>query len=137
MSTREGKPGQRHLYMVHLNNPSMSSGDIGGRLLSRSLVNNSSQGSSYPSECLTCHLDSECQYFDVTFSPGSSYFVLECQGPGVPKIYIRSAPDNKLCKCSFLVDGNAFDVVNFKVTIFFQSLVLNATSFTQCWIQFE
>lgn len=102
LSTREGKPGQRHLYSVRLNllnPPSISSGDIIGRFHSqRSLVNRNNVSSQAGSECLTCHLDPECQYYDVTFSPGSSYFVLECQGPGVPKIHIRSAPDNKLCK---------------------------------------
>uniref|UniRef100_A0A646QBZ2 Venom dipeptidyl peptidase 4 n=1 Tax=Hemiscolopendra marginata TaxID=943146 RepID=A0A646QBZ2_9MYRI len=68
----EGKPGQRHLYQI---DETKSDDKLG--------------------ECLTCELDPECLYVNTKFSVENSYFILECLGPGVPKIFLFSTRNNK------------------------------------------
>ncbi|KAG8188062.1 hypothetical protein JTE90_009934 [Oedothorax gibbosus] len=41
-------------------------------------------------KCLTCQEGYLCLYNNAVFSPNVEYYVLECLGPGVPKIEIRS-----------------------------------------------
>ncbi|KAM4702041.1 inactive dipeptidyl peptidase 10-like [Discoglossus pictus] len=36
--------------------------------------------------CVSCDLFPDCHFVDVVFSPGGSYFILYCKGPGVPQI---------------------------------------------------
>lgn len=46
--------------------------------------------------CLTCDIGSDCLYNDVTFSPGFTYYVLECLGPGIPRIELRLTETNEI-----------------------------------------
>ncbi|KAG8180137.1 hypothetical protein JTE90_028724 [Oedothorax gibbosus] len=68
LSTLEDRPGERHLFSVS-----------GKKARSVSFT-----------KCLTCDEGPQCLFFDVTFSPKSDFYVLECLGPGVPKSEIRS-----------------------------------------------
>ncbi|KAG8180229.1 hypothetical protein JTE90_016217 [Oedothorax gibbosus] len=74
LTTLIGMPEQRHLYAV------------------------TDLSSSNPREqrCLTCSLDEDCLYYSATFSRDAHYFVLECLGPGVPRIEIRETITNTL-----------------------------------------
>ncbi|XP_055942406.1 inactive dipeptidyl peptidase 10-like [Argiope bruennichi] len=74
LTTLYGFPEQRHLYAV------------------KDLT------SDHPREqrCLTCSLDEDCLYFNALFSNEGHYFVLECLGPGVPRIEIRETLSNAL-----------------------------------------
>ena len=72
MATAEDKPGERHLYRV---------ADVTTPLLR------------HP-ECLSC-LEADnttdiCLYNRVHMSLDYSYYVLECLGPEVPRIYLFS-----------------------------------------------
>ncbi|XP_050418288.1 dipeptidyl peptidase 4 isoform X4 [Patella vulgata] len=58
-----GDPRRRHLYSVGLNREST---------------------------CLTCDLDEQCQYLSATFSSNSRYYMLNCEGPGVPYTALRT-----------------------------------------------
>lgn len=98
LSTLEGRAGERHLFGVSV----------------ESYLNHSSSGSSssssssgfFPSntKCLTCGLDDDhCLFNSATFSSDASFYALECLGPGVPRIELRTAPDNQLCKYSSLL----------------------------------
>ncbi|XP_014681966.1 PREDICTED: dipeptidyl aminopeptidase-like protein 6 [Priapulus caudatus] len=40
--------------------------------------------------CLTCELDDDCQFYDAHFSESATYYVLHCQGPGIPKWTLHS-----------------------------------------------
>ena len=74
ISTREGKPGERHIYAItdrHHKSPKNIT-------------------------CLTCDIDPDCLYNDATFSPGYTYYVLECLGPGIPRIELRETESNLL-----------------------------------------
>lgn len=75
ITTLIDKPGERHLVRV------------------RDIPNATSI-----EECLTCGLDKECLYNDVKFSLDTRYYVLECLGPGIPKVEIRRTHDNSLVK---------------------------------------
>lgn len=46
--------------------------------------------------CLTCDLNPQCQYNSAIFSPQASYFIVSCDGPGVPFTQLRHALSNKL-----------------------------------------
>ena len=46
--------------------------------------------------CLTCNLGKSCLYNNVFFSPDVQYFVLQCEGPEIPKVEIRRAKNNSL-----------------------------------------
>ncbi|XP_040078194.1 inactive dipeptidyl peptidase 10 isoform X3 [Ixodes scapularis] len=71
-STREGRPGESHVYRVPLDEPGVQP------------------------ECLTCELGDQCLYNNAVFSPGGAdYYVLECLGPGVPWVALYSTADHK------------------------------------------
>nr|XP_042904478.1 inactive dipeptidyl peptidase 10-like [Parasteatoda tepidariorum] len=74
MTTLLGMPEQRHLYAV------------------KDLT------SKRPREqkCLTCDSEEDCLYYNALFSTGGHYFVLECLGPGVPRIELRETLTNQL-----------------------------------------
>ncbi|GFU48812.1 venom dipeptidyl peptidase 4 [Nephila pilipes] len=74
MTTLYGLPEQRHLYSVK---------DL---------------SSNHPREqkCLTCNLDENCLFYNALFSKDGHYFVLECLGPGIPRIEIRETLTNAL-----------------------------------------
>lgn len=75
MSTVPSNPGASHLFRVKTDEKS---------------------NQFHQSTCLTCNLGNDCKYNEATFSTDGSYYVLECQGPGVPKVLIRkTCPDEK------------------------------------------
>ncbi|XP_075449273.1 inactive dipeptidyl peptidase 10-like [Ascaphus truei] len=39
--------------------------------------------------CVSCDLVPDCHFVDVVFSPGGSYFILYCKGPGVPQVSVH------------------------------------------------
>ncbi|KAG2467609.1 DPP6 protein, partial [Polypterus senegalus] len=43
--------------------------------------------------CLTCDLIANCSFFTAKFSPNKSYFMLRCEGPGVPKATAHQTDD--------------------------------------------
>ncbi|KAG8585818.1 hypothetical protein GDO81_005160 [Engystomops pustulosus] len=45
--------------------------------------------------CLTCDLIPDCNFVDVEFSPGGSFFILFCKGPGVPHVSVHRTHDPK------------------------------------------
>lgn len=49
-------------------------------------------------KCLTCQEGYLCLYNNAIFSPNVEYYVLECLGPGVPKIEIRSIYNQTISK---------------------------------------
>ncbi|KAM3933643.1 inactive dipeptidyl peptidase 10-like [Leptodactylus fuscus] len=66
----EDKPRTRHLYSVE------TSGSLNRT-------------------CLTCDLIPDCHFVDVEFSPGGSYFILFCKGPGVPYVSVHQTSNPK------------------------------------------
>uniref|UniRef100_A0A8C4SAE4 Uncharacterized protein n=1 Tax=Erpetoichthys calabaricus TaxID=27687 RepID=A0A8C4SAE4_ERPCA len=46
--------------------------------------------------CLTCDLVANCSFFTAKFSPNKSYFMLRCEGPGVPKVTAHQTDNPKL-----------------------------------------
>lgn len=72
ISTLPGKAGERHVFAV----------DVATTLAT----------------CLTCNRDALCLYNQAKFSEASSFFALECLGPGVPRVELRRARDNQLCE---------------------------------------
>ena len=46
--------------------------------------------------CLTCNLGNSCLYNNVFFSPDAEYYVLQCEGPKIPRVEIRRAKNNSL-----------------------------------------
>ncbi|XP_054418733.1 dipeptidyl peptidase 4 [Pteronotus mesoamericanus] len=69
----DGKPGQRHLYKVQLNDYTKVT-------------------------CLTCELNPKtCQYYSVSFSKEAKYYQLRCSGPGLPLYSLhRSSNDTEV-----------------------------------------
>lgn len=52
--------------------------------------------------CLTCELDEvRCQYVDVEFSPSANFYILNCQGPGIPYYSLRSPQETAECEKIF------------------------------------
>ncbi|XP_063806812.1 dipeptidyl aminopeptidase-like protein 6 [Pseudophryne corroboree] len=45
--------------------------------------------------CVTCDLFPDCQFVDVKFSPGGSFFILFCKGPGVPQVSVHQTQNPK------------------------------------------
>ncbi|CAH1183188.1 unnamed protein product [Phaedon cochleariae] len=92
LATEENKPGQHHLYMVR--DPSI---DDSRRL---------------ESHCITCdlgdvlwssrYLYGNCTHFNAQVSPRSdnprtpAYYVLHCEGPGLPLAAVHNAANHKL-----------------------------------------
>ncbi|XP_054717745.1 prolyl endopeptidase FAP-like isoform X2 [Uloborus diversus] len=74
ITTLEGKPGERHLFGV------------------TDLKHKKPKNTT----CLTCDLGPDCLYNDATFSKKLSYYVLECLGPGIPRVEIRATDSNKI-----------------------------------------
>ncbi|KAL3220236.1 hypothetical protein MRX96_030058 [Rhipicephalus microplus] len=70
-STREGRPGESHVYQVPFD-----------------------KEGTHP-VCLTCDLGDQCLYNNAWFSLNAEYYVLECLGPGVPWVALYSTADNK------------------------------------------
>ncbi|XP_035211112.1 venom dipeptidyl peptidase 4-like [Stegodyphus dumicola] len=68
LTTLPDKPSQRHLFSVTDMESDMPRTE----------------------ECLTCDLGDDCTYHNAIFSPGSKYYILECLGPGVPWIDLRT-----------------------------------------------
>ncbi|XP_076369870.1 prolyl endopeptidase FAP-like [Tachypleus tridentatus] len=54
-------------------------------------------------ECMTCGLGDECLFNSATFSPDNKFYILECLGPGIPRIELRTVDGNKLVS---LLDSN-------------------------------
>lgn len=50
-------------------------------------------------ECLTCDMDELCQYVNAKFSANGKYYILECEGPGVPEILLKSTVDDRRKSC--------------------------------------
>lgn len=70
-ATQENEPGQRQLFWA-------------------SLEESNKEASDGPAQCLTCdHHPEECLYNFVKMSPSTSYYIFECDGPGVPRIELR------------------------------------------------
>lgn len=79
MGTSEKDPAVQHLYSVN-SNPNNANRD---------------------SKCLTCNRRSsttnkECLYNGVIFSPNTSYYTLNCAGPGVPEVTIYDSNHKKI-----------------------------------------
>ncbi|XP_077503728.1 prolyl endopeptidase FAP-like isoform X5 [Amblyomma americanum] len=70
-STREGRPGESHVYQVPFDKEGAQP------------------------VCLTCHLGDQCLYNNAWFSPEAEFYVLECLGPGVPWVALYSTADHK------------------------------------------
>ncbi|KAF5307855.1 hypothetical protein FQR65_LT06587 [Abscondita terminalis] len=93
LGTQENKPGQRHLYVIK--NPPTEKD-------SRRIA----------PECITCDLGklwssryyySNCTHFSASISPSSNtsdtlYYVLICEGPGLPLAGVHSTRTNKLLR---------------------------------------
>ncbi|XP_073519855.1 inactive dipeptidyl peptidase 10-like [Phyllobates terribilis] len=45
--------------------------------------------------CVTCDLIPGCYFVDVEFSPGGSFFILFCRGPGVPHVSVHQTQNPK------------------------------------------
>uniref|UniRef100_A0A8D0NE58 A-type potassium channel modulatory protein DPP6 n=1 Tax=Sus scrofa TaxID=9823 RepID=A0A8D0NE58_PIG len=46
-------------------------------------------------QCLSCDLVENCSYFSASFSPGADFFLLKCEGPGVPTVTVHNTTDRK------------------------------------------
>ncbi|GBL98621.1 Dipeptidyl aminopeptidase-like protein 6 [Araneus ventricosus] len=79
LTTLENRPGERHLFSVS-----------GKKARAATFT-----------KCLTCEEGEGCLFFNVLFSPGAKYYILECLGPGVPKVEIRSIYNQTFGECNF------------------------------------
>ncbi|KAI4585277.1 hypothetical protein MJG53_006811 [Ovis ammon polii x Ovis aries] len=50
---------------------------------------------SFNRQCLSCDLVDNCTYFSASFSPGADFFLLKCEGPGVPTVTVHNTTDKK------------------------------------------
>ncbi|XP_064598023.1 dipeptidyl peptidase 4-like [Liolophura sinensis] len=46
--------------------------------------------------CLSCNVSPNCQYVSASFSSTGKYFILGCEGPGVPYYMLRSIVNNTM-----------------------------------------
>ncbi|KAJ8775840.1 hypothetical protein J1605_016067 [Eschrichtius robustus] len=46
-------------------------------------------------QCLSCDLVDNCTYFSASFSPSADFFLLKCEGPGVPTVTVHNTTDKK------------------------------------------
>ncbi|XP_066536877.1 dipeptidyl aminopeptidase-like protein 6b isoform X2 [Hoplias malabaricus] len=76
----------------------------------RHLYSASTTGS-FNRRCLSC--ECSCGYISGSFSPDSSYFLLDCKGPGVPHTAVYSTRDGLYQK---LLDVEANDLLNVTVS---------------------
>ncbi|XP_076351079.1 LOW QUALITY PROTEIN: dipeptidyl peptidase 4-like [Tachypleus tridentatus] len=74
ISTLKNRSGERHLFSVT---------DI-------TSVNRLSQ------ECLTCDIGQDCLFNSATFSPDAKFYILDCLGPGVPRVELKAVDGNRL-----------------------------------------
>ncbi len=74
LSTTTGNPGERQVYRVMVSNSKVKS----------------------TPECISCDLGQDCLYNTATFSHNAKYFVLECNGPEIPRIELRKTEDNSI-----------------------------------------
>ena len=44
--------------------------------------------------CLSCQNESECAYVSASMSPDHQYYMLTCNGPGVPTYTLYSVTNN-------------------------------------------
>ncbi|GAB6022733.1 Inactive dipeptidyl peptidase 10, variant 2 [Chamberlinius hualienensis] len=74
LAAPEKRPNERQLYQIAIN------------VLHTNL-------SGY---CLTCHLAPDCLFVEAHFSSQAKYYILECQGPAPPKVYLVESQNNKI-----------------------------------------
>ncbi|VTJ69953.1 Hypothetical predicted protein [Marmota monax] len=82
----EDLPRRRQLYSYFL-----STEDLPRR---RQLYSANTVGS-FNRQCLSCDLVENCTYFSASFSHNSDFFLLKCEGPGVPTVTVHNATDRK------------------------------------------
>ncbi|XP_036086512.1 dipeptidyl aminopeptidase-like protein 6 isoform X3 [Rousettus aegyptiacus] len=58
----------------------------------RQLYSASTVGS-FNRQCLSCDLVENCTYFGASFSRSMDFFLLSCEGPGVPRVTVHSTTD--------------------------------------------
>nr|KAF6273001.1 dipeptidyl peptidase like 6 [Pipistrellus kuhlii] len=46
-------------------------------------------------QCLSCDLVGNCTYFSASFSHSADFFLLTCEGPGVPMVTVHNTTDRK------------------------------------------
>ncbi|XP_004372812.1 dipeptidyl aminopeptidase-like protein 6 isoform X1 [Trichechus manatus latirostris] len=46
-------------------------------------------------QCLSCDLIENCTYFSASFSHNMDFFLLKCEGPGVPTVTVHNTTDKK------------------------------------------
>ncbi|XP_012882665.1 PREDICTED: dipeptidyl aminopeptidase-like protein 6 [Dipodomys ordii] len=46
-------------------------------------------------QCLSCDLVENCTYFSASFSHSMDFFLLKCEGPGVPRVTVHNTTDKK------------------------------------------
>ncbi|XP_058153568.1 A-type potassium channel modulatory protein DPP6 isoform X2 [Dasypus novemcinctus] len=46
-------------------------------------------------QCLSCDLIENCTYFSASFSHNMDFFLLKCEGPGVPMVTVHNTTDKK------------------------------------------
>ncbi|XP_041438430.1 inactive dipeptidyl peptidase 10 [Xenopus laevis] len=85
--------------------------------------------------CVSCDLIPDCHFVDAEFSPGSSYFILYCKGPGVPLVSVHQTQnpqdfiileENKILK-AFLSKNDIPETVFKKINIEGYDLPLRLT----------
>lgn len=86
MSTREDKPGERHVYSVEVTTRKMPLGQYESHLKGSRLYRGKTNH-----QCYTCDQIelNQCLYNRVSFSTKASYFVHECLGPEIPYSTLR------------------------------------------------
>ncbi|XP_036212082.1 dipeptidyl aminopeptidase-like protein 6 isoform X1 [Myotis myotis] len=50
---------------------------------------------SFNRQCLSCDLVGNCTYFSASFSHSADFFLLKCEGPGVPMVTVHNTTDQK------------------------------------------
>ncbi|KAG8195528.1 hypothetical protein JTE90_019516 [Oedothorax gibbosus] len=74
ISTLEGKSGERHVFGI----------------------TDTTHATPKKITCLTCDLGPNCLYNDVSFSKNFTYHALNCLGPGIPRVELRTTQPNKI-----------------------------------------
>ncbi|KAM5255481.1 A-type potassium channel modulatory protein DPP6 isoform 1-T1 [Ctenodactylus gundi] len=46
-------------------------------------------------QCLSCDLVDNCTYFSASFSHSADFFLLQCEGPGVPMVTVHNTTDKR------------------------------------------
>ena len=82
MATFPENPGSKHLLSLQLNKSGNRSEPICHTCLMNTTVDYNGEQS-----CLTS---------EINFSVGAEYYIIECQGPGVPQTEIRRTSDHRL-----------------------------------------